>query len=58
MSVTKLGVHRVLQGCPHLNIPVSLLQKEGLADIFTADSRADPKTFSRLRYSALLLEEW
>lgn len=37
MSVTELDVHRVLQGCPHLNIPVFLLQKEGLAEIFTAN---------------------
>lgn len=51
MSVTELDVYCVLQGCPHLNIPVSLLQKEGLAKIFTADSRADPETFSGLHYS-------
>lgn len=37
MSVTELDVHCVLQGCPHLNIPVFLLQKEGLAEIFTAN---------------------
>ena len=37
MSVTELDVHWDLQGCPRLNIPVSLLQKEGLAEIFTAD---------------------
>lgn len=36
MSVTELDVHCFLQGCPHLNIPVSLLQK-GLAELFTAD---------------------
>lgn len=58
MSVTELDVHCFLQGCPHLNIPVSLLQK-GLAEILQqTDSRADPRTFSKLHYSALLLEEW
>jgi len=35
MSVTELDVHCVLQGCLLLNIPASLLQKEGLAEIFT-----------------------